>query len=910
MFPRTGVQLEVQGSAAFGRDLDSGANAVTSFEGAIVAASGGVSAVGTVITGALLGIGLAAVSAFAQASQAVMSFVGTTISSNAQFEGYRVSLGVLLGSVEAAQQRINELAQFANITPFELPQIIAAERLLISFGLASVDAKEKFGFSAAEIRTIVGDMASGVQQDFGTIAAYIGRFSAGATGEAIQRFTEMGVTSRAELKAIGIEFSAAGGLVTPLGEATTKLLTLMKEKFGGMMLEQSKTFTGMTSTLNDWVSTTMRTLGEPIFDAFKVQLEILLTLLNSPAVANFITQLGTGLASAVSSVMTVVQPLLTWVQSFIAGLGEGKNPIDMISYSLQQMLPPWLLSIWQQFYAGAMGLFRFLGANSYIVTDLAKWIGGVLTSALSAAGDAIKPLTDWVVDFLVKIGQGQDPLTLLGDALMNLVPEPLIPVVKDIQNVLASLVNFVVANLPAVGRVFNVAWASILVIFDAVSKAVSEELLPAFATIWGETNVKMPDMQEIVTRVLVEITKAIVLTTIFITQVLIPAFVQVVQWVAANWPAIQEVIGQVMAQVNAYMAYTPLGIIIANWTTIQTTITGVLTAIGTFVQTTVAAIAAWWQENGTTVIANVTTTWATIQTNVAAGIAVVEAFIQTALAAIQGWWTEHGDSVMVIVDALWTFISEQFTSKVEAIQMIVGGALLVISQIWSVWGDTILAVASNIWDLIVLYVDNATKNLGDIIDAISAAIQGDWTTFGEELKSIWERSWAFIGEVLNTAKETFLLIVGQLITNVIAAWNTTDWAGIGSAIVNGIITGIQSMAATLANAAAGAAQAALDAAQAALGIQSPSKVAAAKVGVPFSEGIAQGIMSASGLVSQAAVGVTQAAIAPPATATQSTYRTSNVTRNANVNMGGVNVYNQTDVSALRAFILQTVQEAL
>ena len=71
-----------------------------------------------------------------------------------------------------------------------------------------------------------------------------------------------------------------------------------------------------------------------------------------------------------------------------------------------------------------------------------------------------------------------------------------------------------------------------------------------------------------------------------------------------------------------------------------------------------------------------------------------------------------------------------------------------------------------------------------------------------------------------------------------------NWKSIGSAIINGIKNGISGAVRGLVSRAVSAALSAYNAAKRALGISSPSRLAALEIGQPFVEGIALGIEQA------------------------------------------------------------------
>jgi hypothetical protein len=73
----------------------------------------------------------------------------------------------------------------------------------------------------------------------------------------------------------------------------------------------------------------------------------------------------------------------------------------------------------------------------------------------------------------------------------------------------------------------------------------------------------------------------------------------------------------------------------------------------------------------------------------------------------------------------------------------------------------------------------------------------------------------------------------------------------GAAIIHGIASGITGAVGGLVSAATSAAQQAFQAAKDALGIKSPSELAAREVGEPFTQGVALGITRSAGLIVQA-----------------------------------------------------------
>ena len=132
------------------------------------------------------------------------------VTANSEMEVFKTQLGTLLGSSDAAEARLKELAKFGAETPFELPELVKAEKVLIGFGLQGQKAFQLTGKSGEQLRPSIGDIAAGVGVPFEELAVTFGKFSSGATGEAISRLQELGIVTKEELTGVGVEFDKAG----------------------------------------------------------------------------------------------------------------------------------------------------------------------------------------------------------------------------------------------------------------------------------------------------------------------------------------------------------------------------------------------------------------------------------------------------------------------------------------------------------------------------------------------------------------------------------------------------------------------------------------------------------------------------------------------------------------------------
>lgn len=199
-----------------------------------------------------------------QIPQALKSAAMAGIEFNAMIETSEVAFGTLLGSAQAAQERIKSLYAFAAATPFEFGEVIAANRILQVMG-GNALASEKG-------MRMVGDAAAATGRSFQDVAFWMGRLYAGLqtgtpVGEATMRLVEMGLITgdlKRKLDALA-EAGIRGGKAWEIAENYLG-------RFSGAMEKQSKTFSGMLSTMKDNLNALAGELSRPIFQYLKNQI--------------------------------------------------------------------------------------------------------------------------------------------------------------------------------------------------------------------------------------------------------------------------------------------------------------------------------------------------------------------------------------------------------------------------------------------------------------------------------------------------------------------------------------------------------------------------------------------------------------------------------------------------------------
>ncbi|MFT3991059.1 MAG: hypothetical protein QM680_06570 [Luteolibacter sp.] len=176
-----------------------------------------------------------------------------------KFETYEAQMKVLLGSTEAAKDRMQELADFCANTPFDLAGVVKAS--------ITLQTLTRGALSTGKGLKMTGDIAAATNQPIEELAVHVGRLYDGlmsgrAVGESMARLQELGAISgdtRAEIEAM----QKAG----MQGEVVWQKAAGSFATFGGTMDAISGTLEGRISNLSDRINELWREMGKPISDA-------------------------------------------------------------------------------------------------------------------------------------------------------------------------------------------------------------------------------------------------------------------------------------------------------------------------------------------------------------------------------------------------------------------------------------------------------------------------------------------------------------------------------------------------------------------------------------------------------------------------------------------------------------------
>lgn len=237
----------------------------------------------------------------AGATAAVGTFALRTASAA---ETTEISFTTMLGSEEAALSMMEELADFAAHTPFELSGLQTATRQLLAYGFTAEDV--------IPMLTAVGDATAALgtgQAGIESVTRALGQMQTRGkvSAEEMLQLTEAGIPAWEYLaRAIGTDTAGAMDAVSEgavsASEGIDAIVSGMENDFGGMMEEQSKTVEGLFSNLSDAIEQPLMALRES--DAYERFAESLADVVDAagPFVESLLPHMESGL-DAVSGVL-------------------------------------------------------------------------------------------------------------------------------------------------------------------------------------------------------------------------------------------------------------------------------------------------------------------------------------------------------------------------------------------------------------------------------------------------------------------------------------------------------------------------------------------------------------------------------------------------------------------------------
>jgi len=277
---------------------------------------------------ALGALAKAGAAAFAALSAGAIA-LGAAVKKAFDFETSKVQLKALLGTVQAANQRFSELREFSAKTPFQLPDILKASRLMTVFSEGVLGG-------AKSLQTI-GDAAAVAGQGISDVSFWVGRaysmIQGGKPfGEAAMRLQEMGIlTARGREDMENLQKSGASAQVV------FARLTQEMERFRGGMTDLSQTGNGLISTLKDNWTIAVATFGEAFADAAKEGLQTAIDKIQELIESGDIERWAQNSADKIDELTASIKRLVSNIEQIQHAWRAVKEPLDRINSTIKKV---------------------------------------------------------------------------------------------------------------------------------------------------------------------------------------------------------------------------------------------------------------------------------------------------------------------------------------------------------------------------------------------------------------------------------------------------------------------------------------------------------------------------------------------------------------------------------------------
>ena len=214
-----------------------------------------------------------------QAASKAFGLVVDSVKGAARLESMNAEFEVMLGNAEAAKYLVQQIQQFAAVTPYHTAELTQNVRLMMAFGQSANES-----LSAVKM---LGDVAGSDSEKLGRLSlAYAQVMAAGKLqGQDLLQFVNAGFNPLQEIsaktgKSIGtLRAEMEKGLIssTMVSEAFASA-TGVGGRFFGNMEKQSQTLNGLWSTLTDNFQIMMAELGGQLVPFVKDVLVVLIDL--------------------------------------------------------------------------------------------------------------------------------------------------------------------------------------------------------------------------------------------------------------------------------------------------------------------------------------------------------------------------------------------------------------------------------------------------------------------------------------------------------------------------------------------------------------------------------------------------------------------------------------------------------
>ena len=302
-------------------------------------------------------VGAAAIGA---ASTAIVALGKIGLDYNSQMEQYTTNFTTMLGSQEAAVQKVEELKKFAASTPLSMDDLAKGTQTLLAFGVESEN-------STGILRQL-GDIALGDADKMQRLSTAFGKATASGkvTGDTVQQMIDAGWNPLIQISQSAGETMeetqkrmSAGAISVEELQAAMEAVTSGTGQFAGGMEAASHTTQGLISTLQDNARALVGEVFQPISDGLLGEalpgaieaISGLTTAFRENGISGMIEAAGGIVGSAigeftnalpqfVNTAVEIVKSLVTGIKDNLPQIAEGAvTTVETLADGIIDMLP-------------------------------------------------------------------------------------------------------------------------------------------------------------------------------------------------------------------------------------------------------------------------------------------------------------------------------------------------------------------------------------------------------------------------------------------------------------------------------------------------------------------------------------------------------------------------------------------
>lgn len=302
-------------------------------------------------------VGAAAIGA---ASTAIVALGKIGLDYNSQMEQYTTNFTTMLGSQEAAVQKVEELKKFAASTPLSMDDLAKGTQTLLAFGVESEN-------STGILRQL-GDIALGDADKMQRLSTAFGKATASGkvTGDTVQQMIDAGWNPLIQISQSAGETMeetqkrmSAGAISVQELQAAMEAVTSGTGQFAGGMEAASHTTQGLISTLQDNARALVGEVFQPISDGLLGEvlpgaieaISGLTTAFRENGISGMIEAAGGIVGSAigeftnalpqfVSTAVDIVKSLVNGIKDNLPQIAEGAvTTVEALADGIIDMLP-------------------------------------------------------------------------------------------------------------------------------------------------------------------------------------------------------------------------------------------------------------------------------------------------------------------------------------------------------------------------------------------------------------------------------------------------------------------------------------------------------------------------------------------------------------------------------------------